>query len=113
MWLACQDDGGQHPTSLRLDMASKVRQRTAHADEIVDLDVIGASRHCAIETRLSRQAGEPVGAGMCHDVGLNHTVVDLPAEFLGDYIRQHLGNRIHPLAFVGMGADQYGMVVAD
>ncbi len=94
-------------------MAAQVRQRTTHADEIVDQDVIGISRHGAIEARLSCQTGEAVGTGMCYDVGLHHAVINRPAKLFCHHVCQHFGNRIDPLAFVGMGADQYGMTITD
>jgi len=94
-------------------MPAKVRQRTSHADKVVDHHVIGASRYRAIESRLPRQTGETVCSGMRHNVGLDHAVVDLPAEFPSHHIRQHLGNRIDPLALIGMGANKHRATIAD
>ena len=93
-------------------MSAKVRQRTTHADEVIDHDVIDTRGYRTIEAGLSSQAGKTIGAGMRHHVGLNHAIVDLPAKFAGHHVSQYFRYRIHAFAFVGMGTDQHRMPVA-
>ena len=94
-------------------MTAQVRQRAAHADEIVDHDVICASGHRAVEGWLPRQPGKPVGAGMRNHIGLYHAAIDQPAKSFCHHVGQNFGNRIHALTLVGMRADEHGLCVAN
>lgn len=104
--LAGQGNRREHTAPVRFDVALEVRQRSTHADEVINKYVVAASHHGAVECRLPRQPQESAGAGMAHHIGLDHVAINGPARHAPQEVGKHFGNGIDTFALQCVGADQ-------
>lgn len=95
---------------MRLDVATQVRQRAAHADKIIHHDVFRTGLDGAVELRLSRQSRKTIGTRVGDDVDLNHATIHFPAQSCSQRIGERLGNGIDTVPLVSMGANQDGVM---
>lgn len=95
---------------MRLDVATQVRQRTAHANEIIHHDIFCTGLDGTIKFGLSCQSRKTIGTGVGHDVDLNHAAIHLPPQTCSQRIGERLGNGIDATSLVSMGAHQDGLV---
>ncbi len=112
MRLAGQGYRRKHFATLGFDIALQIRQRAAHADEIIDQHVFATALHRASKFRLARQSRKSVSSGVCHHVNLRHAQVMRPTDGLADLHRKRFGNSVYAFALIRMSAHQRGRVTS-
>ena len=96
----------QYMTATRLDKASQIGKRTAHAYKIVHQYVIAPSLHRPVKSRLACQTPETIGSRVGDNIDLHDAFVGWPAKHLPQPIRKNLGDRIDTFSLQCVGTDQ-------
>ncbi len=106
MGFAGQGYGGKHTAAARFNIALQVRQCTAHANKVVDHNVLLPGLNLSGESGLSCQSRKTVGARMPDEIGLNDPAIHRPTKRPTEFVRKNLRNGIDAFALEGMRADQ-------
>lgn len=112
MGFARQNHRPQHLPTLRFNMAAQVGQRATHADEVIHHHVACTRSDRAVESGLSREAGETIGPGMGHDVRLHDAAVHRPSEHLPQPVGQYFWNGVDAFSLIRMRTDERWLPVA-
>lgn len=108
MGLAGQGYSREHLATLGFDITPQVRQRTAHANEVIYQHVFAPGLHYASKLRRASHARETISACVKHNIDLSDGGVMWPSHGLADFHGKCVRNGIDTLALIGMGTDQSG-----
>ena len=95
---------------MRFNMPAQIGKRAAHADKIIDHDVLSFWLNCAVELGLSRQTRETIRTRVRNNIHLNHATVHVPVQPLRQFIGKHFGYGIHPVLLISVGTHQDGLM---
>ncbi len=96
----------EHLATVRFDIALQVRQRTTHANKVINQYIFGTSLYDTGELCWARHARKTISACVKHHIDLSHACVMRPRDGFADFNRKCVRNGIDTFAFVGMGTDQ-------
>lgn len=108
MRLACQGYGSQYLASMRFDVTTQVGKRSTHADEIIHQDIFRTGLDGPVKFWLARKPREAIRSGVGNDVHLHDPAIHFPSQTPCQFVGEYFRNRIYPVFFISVSADQNG-----